>query len=98
VVVIVADTILVPGRRPGGLNPPDQTVFGQHRQGVVHCLPRNGTDLATNRFGNVIRRRVRTTRDGPQHRYPLRSDLQTTVAKKFRWVIGHSRSINEFWT
>ena len=35
VVVVVPDTILVEGRRPGGLDAPDETLLGQHLKGVV---------------------------------------------------------------
>src|SRR4029453_12220806 len=38
VVVVVADPILVAGRRSGGLNPPEDALVAEDREGVVHRL------------------------------------------------------------
>jgi hypothetical protein len=44
-VVVVADPILVPCRRTGGLDPSDQPVLGQDAQRVVHRLPGDDADV-----------------------------------------------------
>src|SRR5437588_5512081 len=37
-VVVVSDAVLVAGRRPGGLDAPQETLVGEGRKGVVHRL------------------------------------------------------------
>src|SRR5947209_7741750 len=39
VVVIVTNPVLVPGRRPGGLDSPQEALLGERGQCVVHRLP-----------------------------------------------------------
>ena len=58
------------------------------RQGVVHRLQRDGTDLGPDDLGHGVGRDVRLTRDRPQHRQPLGRHLNTAFTKKRR-RIGH---------
>src|SRR5438132_13952870 len=51
VVVVVTNTILVEGRRSGGLDAPDESLLDQHPKGVVHRLSRDGADLGANVLG-----------------------------------------------
>src|SRR5207237_5216133 len=39
VVVVVTDPVLGAGRRPGGLDAPEETLVGEGREDVVHRLP-----------------------------------------------------------
>ena len=87
VVVVVTDPRIVEGRRPGGLNAPDEALLGQHPEGVVHRLPRDGTDLGANVLGDAIRRAMRATRDRPQHGQALGRDLETMFAKEVGWIV-----------
>ena len=87
--MVVADAILVEGRRPGGLDAPDEALLGQDPEGVVHRLSRDGADLGANIFGDVIRRAVGPTRDRPQHGHALGRDLDTVFAKDFGWIVTH---------
>jgi hypothetical protein len=89
VVVIVADTILVESRRPSRPNAPDDALLGQHPEGVVYRLSRDGADLGANIFGHVIRRTVGPTRDRTQHGDALGRNLETVLAKLFGWIAGH---------
>src|SRR4051812_27338605 len=49
VVVVVADAVLETSRGPGGLDPSDETVVGQHAEGVVHRLAGDHADLRPHR-------------------------------------------------
>ncbi len=79
--MVVADTALVTGGRPGGLNAADDALLGQHSQCVVHRLSRNGADLSANVLGHVVGRAMRPLRHRPQHRQALSCDLDTVLAK-----------------
>src|SRR5262249_52463386 len=48
VMVVVTNTILVEGRRSGGLDAPEESPLDQHPEGVVHRLSRDGADLGAN--------------------------------------------------
>jgi hypothetical protein len=80
--VIVADAILIASRRPRGLNPPDEPLFGEHPEGIVDRLPRNRTDLAANFLSHIVRRRVRPLSHGTQHGQPLRRNLEAILSQK----------------
>lgn len=79
-VVVVPDPILVEGRRPCGLDPPDKALPGQDAKGVVYRLSRDGADLSANGLGEVVRRGVGPSRHCPQHRQALGRDLDTMFA------------------
>jgi hypothetical protein len=91
VVVIVTNAVFEAGRRPGGLNPPEQPLLGQHAEGIVNCLSRDGTDFGAHFLGNGVRRTVRATCYGPQHSQSLDCDLETVIAEQLGWVGGHAQ-------
>jgi len=80
--VVVADAILVPSRRPSGLNAPQEASVGEDAEGVVHRLARDGTDLGPHGVVDVVRRAVGPTGHRPQHGQTLSRDLQTVPAEK----------------
>jgi hypothetical protein len=88
--MVVTDTILVKGPRPGGLNAPEESFLDQHPQGIVHRLSRNGTNLGANVLGDIIRRAVGPTRHRPQYSQALRRDLDTMFPKEFGWIVTHN--------
>ena len=98
VVVVVPDSILVKGRRPGGLDTPDDTLLGQYPQGVVHRLSRDGTDLGTHVCGDVVSRAMGPPRNRTQNRQALSRYLDTMFAKDFCWIVTHPAMIGNFWT
>jgi hypothetical protein len=103
-VVVVIDPILVEGRRPGRLNPPDEAFLRKGPKGVVYRLSRNGTDLGTSLFGDSVCRRVRSFRDRSQHSQSLCCDLDAMFAEDAGWVFDHSRMVMlimesvKYWT
>jgi hypothetical protein len=90
VVVVVTDPILVEGRRPRGLNAPDEALLDQDPQGVVDRLSRDGTDHSANVFGDFVRRTVGPTRYRPKYGQALGSNLQAVSAKEIGWIVGHT--------
>src|SRR5438270_10364026 len=58
-VVIVADPGLIPGRRPGQFDPPDDPLPRQHRQGIVDRLQGDRTYLLPYLRGDLRHRAVR---------------------------------------
>ena len=78
--MVVTDSILVQGWRPGRLDAPDEALLGQDFEGVVYSLSRNGTDCGTNVTCDVFRRAVGPTRHSPQHGQTLGRDLDTVLA------------------
>jgi len=89
VVVVVADPILEPGRRPGGLDAPDEAFGHQKTQGVVHRLERDGPDLGADELGHGVGRAVRLTRHGAQDSQSLGRDLNAVLAKEVGRVGCH---------
>ncbi len=89
VVVIDTDPILVEGRRPGGLNTPEEALLDQRPEGVVYRLSRDGTDLGANGLGDLVCRAVRPTRYRAQHGQTLGRDLETVFAKEVGWIVRH---------
>lgn len=96
-VMIVADAILETGWGTRWLNPPDEPLLGKQSQRVVHRLSRNGADLRTNFFGDVIRRRMGFARNGTQHGDSLCRDLQTMFSKKMSVITGHNQDGNVYF-
>jgi hypothetical protein len=94
-VVVVADTILEPGRRPGRLNAPDEAFSDHQAKGVVHRLERDGADFRPDDLGRGIGRDVRSTRDGPQNSQALGCDLNTALTKTVSWVNGHGNRLDQ---
>jgi len=81
-VVIVTHPILVAGRRPRRLDPPDKALVGQQAEGIVYGLSGDGADLGPHRLGDVVRGAVRSTGHGAQDGQTLRRDLDTVLSKK----------------
>src|SRR3954453_95131 len=98
VVVVVPDAILVEGRRPGGLDAPDESLLDQHPEGVVHRLPGDGADLGANVLGDVVGCAVGPTRHRPQHGQALGRHLDTLFAKEVGWIARHNWIVFRFWT
>src|SRR5262245_7103699 len=96
--VVVADAILEAGRRPCGLNAPDEPFGREHAKRVVHRLQGDRADFRTHRFGDGFGRDVRLVRDGPQHGEPLRRDLDAPMTKEFSWIGGHATSLAQIWS
>ena len=69
---------------------PNQSLFGEHPEGVVHGLTRNGSDLGANLLGNVIRSAMGPQRYRPQHGQALGRDLETVFAELFSGIVGHA--------
>jgi hypothetical protein len=98
VVVVVPNSILVKGRRSGGLDAPNESLLDQHPKGVVHRLSRDGADLGANVLGDLVGRAVGPTRHHPQHGETLGRDLDTMFAKEVGWIARHNRIVFRFWT
>jgi hypothetical protein len=90
-VVVIADPILVPSRRAGGLDAPDQAGDEQDAKGVVHRLERDRPDLSPRDVGHSISGDMRLTGDGAQYRQSLGRHLNTVSAKKIGRVRSHRR-------
>jgi hypothetical protein len=86
-VVVVADSILIPGRRPGGLDASNEPLVGQDPQGVIYRLAGDGTDLDPHSLGDVVRGAVRSVGDRPQDGQTLGRDLETVLAKQVGWIV-----------
>ena len=86
--MVVTDPVLEASRRPGGLDTPEEALFGEGRKGVVHRLTRNGTDLAPDDRVDVVRGAVRSVGYRPEHSQTLGRDLQTVPAEKSIVVAG----------
>ena len=93
--VIVPHSILVEGRRPGGLNAPEEPFVHHHSQGVVNGLARNGTDVCSNDFGDGVRRAMGSSGNRPKHRQALGSDGNVMFAKQSGRIVHISR-LNRF--
>ena len=95
--MVVTDPILVAGRRPGGLDAPEEALVGEGREGVVHRLTRDGTDLGPYDVVDVVRGAVRSVGHRPQNSQTLGRDVQTVPAEQRIVVNGclprHARSL-----
>ncbi len=81
VVMVVTDSLLVAGRRPGRLDTPDEALVDQNAEGVVHPLARDGTDLGPDHLRYIVCGAVRSFGHRPQDGQPLGRDLDTVLAK-----------------
>jgi hypothetical protein len=75
VMVVVSDPVLVPSRRAGRLDPPDEVIFGQDAQGVVDRLTRDGADVIAHQPLDLLRRPVRPAGHGPHDSQSLSRHL-----------------------
>jgi hypothetical protein len=94
-VMVVAYTVLEPGRRPGGLNSPDQTFGDEEAEGIVDRLKRDGADLGPDRFGHAVGRDVRLTRDRSKDCQSLRGHLDAALPKESRRVGWHRDRVTQ---
>jgi len=94
-VVIVANAIFEPRRRPGRLNPPNQALGGKQRERVVHRLERDRSDLGPDDLGHAVRGDVGLPGNGSQHRQPLRRHLDAALPKEVRWVNYHLDKLDQ---
>jgi hypothetical protein len=97
-VVVVTDSILVQGRRPSGLDSPDEALLGQDAEGVVHRLSRDGTDLGANVLDDVVHHTMGPTRHRSQHGQALSRDLESVFAKHLGSIVKHDVIIGQIWT
>ena len=79
VVVVVADAVLVPGRRAGGLDAPEQPLLGERPEHVVHRLARDGAERGPHDLLDLVGGAVRRGVHRPQHRDALRRHLQPAL-------------------
>ena len=88
VVVVVADAVLVAGRRAGRLDAPEEALVGEDAEGVVHGLAGDGAELDAARPRRCRRRCRGAARHRPQHREALGGDLQPVLAEQGLVVDG----------
>ena len=96
-VMVVADPVLEPSRRPGGLNAADESCGDQDAESVINRLQRDGADLRLGDVGDDVGRDVRLTGDGPQHRQPLSRNLDAVFAQEACWVCSHGDRVDQFF-
>ena len=94
-VMVVADPILEPSRRPGGLNAPEEALGDQETERVVHRLEGDGADLGPDDFSHAVGRDVGLTRNRPQDPQSLGRHLNTALAKEVCRVGFHVKSIDD---
>jgi hypothetical protein len=82
VVMIVIDPVFVPGRRTGRLDAPDEAIFGQDAQSVVHGLTRYCSDISAYHVFDLVRRAMRSGGHRPQDGQTLSRYLNTALAKE----------------
>jgi hypothetical protein len=80
------DPILVAGWRPGGLAAPEKRLLGQSREGAIHRLNRDRTNL---RSAHNIGRQMRFIRDHPQNGQPLRRNPKSALTKEVGPIDRH---------
>src|SRR3954453_13676265 len=100
--VVVANPVLVAGRRPGRLDAPEEALVGESREGVVHRLTRDGSDLGAYDRVDVVRCAVRSVGHRPQNSKTLGRHLQAVPAEQ-RTVVhgrlpGHGRIVSPCWS
>ena len=89
-VMVVADPILVPGRRSGRLNAPDQPLGDEDAKGVIDRLKRDGPDLGPDDLGHAVGCDVGLAGYRPQNSQSLSRHLDTALPKKVNRVSGHA--------
>jgi len=89
--MVVADTILVPSRRPRRLDTPKEAPCDEDAEGVVHRLMRDRPDLRSDELGHAVGGDVRLTSHCAQHRQSLSGHLNAALAKEMNGVGCHTR-------
>jgi len=88
--VVVADAVLEARRRPGRLDPADETRGDERTERVVDRLERNRADLGPDDVGHVVGGAVWLARHRSQNGQPLGRDLKAALAKEVGRVEGHT--------
>jgi len=94
-VVVVADPILEPGSRPGGLDAPDDALANQHAECVVHRLKRDRADVGPHDLGDAVSCDVGLARYRPQDGQSLGRHLDTVLPEEVSWVSRHSVMVDQ---
>src|ERR1700731_491051 len=81
-VMVVADAVLIAGRRPGGLYASDDPLVGEGSEGVVHGLERDRTDLGPHGRVDVGGGAVRSLGHSAHNSQTLGGDLHTGPAEE----------------
>ena len=90
-VMVVADAILVTGRRTGGLDASDDPVLGERCKRVVDGLERDRPDLRPYSSIDVSGSAVRSFGHGAQNSEALGRDLHAAFVKQSSLVEGFSQ-------
>jgi hypothetical protein len=90
-VMVVANPVFEPGRRPGRLNAANEALSDQQAERVVYRLQRDGADVGPDRVGNAVRCDMWLTGHRPQNRQALSRDLNAAV--RSRWASSVSTAI-----
>ncbi len=80
-VVVVADPVLVAGRRPCRLNPSDQVLAHENGECVVYGLARDRPDARPDVVYDLVRSGVGAIAHRLHHRETLRRDTQPVAAQ-----------------
>src|SRR5262249_49021960 len=80
--MVVADAILEPRRRSGGLNAPDESFGDQDAECVVHRLKRDCPDFRPRDLSHSVGGGVRLRGDRPEDGQPLGGDLNAALTKE----------------
>jgi hypothetical protein len=96
VMVVVSYPVLIKGRRPGGLDAPDEAIFGQDAEGVVDRLSRNRSNPRSNVPADVVRRAVGTTRYRTHDSQSLGRHLDTVFAQEICRILKHRATIRQY--
>lgn len=89
VMMVVIHAILVPGRRPGGLDPADEVLVGQDAECIVYRLAGDRPDDPPDVLDELVGGGVGMRRHGPHYRQTLRCHLETVPAKKLTQFPRH---------
>ncbi len=84
VMVVVPNPMLVAGRRPGGLDAPEQTPIDEHSECVVDPLTGDRAQLGPDRLGHLVGGAVRGLGHGAKDCQALRRHLKSAITKKGR--------------
>jgi len=80
-VMVVANSIFVPGHRTAWLDTPDEVLLDENAERVIDRLPRDRPDVGSDTFGDFFGGRMWVRGNGFQDRDPLSGDLDTVIAK-----------------
>lgn len=93
VVVIVADSVLVPGGGPGGLDAAQKPLVGEQADGVVNGPPRDRADLGRHDLDHLVGGGVRPGGDRAQHGDPLGRHLEPVLPQQLCRFDNHNYTL-----